>query len=156
MKKPKQHIPQLSERQMAALQDIRTEKQQELAKMLEETMFPVSEIPTDFSTWVHKALRHEKQSTLQCTWPILKSLLEQPPVGGDRFTLQQLGFACNSIEDKTPAEMEVTAEEYIVIMEAIQAMAATWQQINKDLGASVIEKYKTQENLVRSGKTVQP
>jgi len=135
--------PKLSERQKKQVTDLQMKCNQELESTLQDNNFPVDEIPVDFIELLKKALRVEKERTLQCSTPVLMALHKAVNAQTYIFTLQEFGFGCNSIEDKTPEEIGVNVgEDYTNVRLQIHELGLKWQAIVKDLQDPIKARYK--------------
>lgn len=146
----------LSERQKQQIAELQQKQQSEMLAALIENNFPAEAIPGAFNSWLGYALIHEKQGNLQCDWPTLRSLftkLKEKEVAHE-YTLQQFGFSCNCIEDKTPNQLCVDAAEYITIQDTIQELATKWKEIVGALHEPIQKRYQELINQVRNNKPI--
>jgi hypothetical protein len=144
----------LSQRQQAQIVELNHKEQVEMKLALEQNKFPSDSIPDTFNEWLLKALAHEKQSTAQCDWKVLRLLHTNSLENSTDYPLQHFGHACNSIEDKTPVQLGVSNEEYVIIQDTIQDLAREWTKIAAELNDPIKKRYKILTDQVRNNKPI--
>ena len=110
----------------------------EIEAFRSNTKFPGALVHPCFDDWLSEALKHESQQTLECPWPVFKSLFQ---VGAADFTIQQMGFALNSIESKSREQMNMGEAEYIQMQDYVEETCKKWQGMVEPVKAEIVAKH---------------
>jgi hypothetical protein len=110
----------------------------EIAEAQKEMHFPAEDIPHNFREVLNRVLNTKCVHTMQCSWPMMKSLISDDV---QNFTLEQMGLALNAIERTTPEEYMCTLEEYAQLMDMQEEMARIWNNIWNPKFESIQRKY---------------
>lgn len=123
------------QQQQKALQEKMTA---ELQAAMNATPFPQGLLPTWFCDILGKALRHESQRTLECTWPMLNILLS---FNKGELNLTEMGFALNAIESKSMVQLGIEVIEYQVVQQKVFELCTKWNELVVLVRNPISEKY---------------
>ena len=146
---------QLSKRQVEQLEQLDAEMKAQLNEVITNNRFPIDRLNTDswhvfsFSEMLRQALTHEKPHTLQCPREVYMGVATKKV---EDMNLQELGFAFNCIEDKTPAQLGIDVEQYVTVLEDVAALGKQWNEVLAELNKPVIDKYKAMMQRVKDNK----
>lgn len=122
---------------MTPQQDMQQKLATEINDAMLSTKFPEGIVPDRFKGWLSQALNHESNRTLECEWPMFKSLLEGDP---KLFSMAQMGFALNAIESKSREQMNGHVD-YVFIQDTVFTMAKHWNDITHVIQQEISKKY---------------
>lgn len=139
------------------MQEIAKQRALDMERVLNENLFPMEIVPDQFHDWLAAALMHETSEHLNCSSAMLKSMHKIAASGTREINIQQMGFSCNCIESKTPAQLGLKNDtrghqEYIYMLDTIDVLAIRWKSITDSLNEPIISKFKAMEGRVLNNK----
>ncbi len=117
-------------------QDFEKELKQELQKIELSTALPPE--------WIRQALTHESCSSLGCSLETLKNILS------GSTNAYSLSFLVSALQSKTPLQMEMSVEEWIVLQERVSVVAFEWNEKVEPIKTKLMRKMQANQRIQRA------
>jgi DNA integrity scanning protein DisA with diadenylate cyclase activity len=115
--------------------------EQQLKKDLQANHLPEMPELMTIRNHIKQALRHESMATLGC------SLETYRDVVNGASDLYSVSFAVNSLQARTPQELNLNVSEYLLVQEDVATVATAWNDIVEPLKKALARKLQTQARI---------